>query len=386
MSNFNSNHVLIVSGEASGDLHGANLVRAMTDLNPDIYFQGIGGGRMVSAGVDILVHSSEIAVVGLTEVFSKLNTISRAYFKLRSIIKNEKPDLIILIDNPGFNIRLAGAAKKFGIPVLYYISPQLWAWGIGRAKKLSERVDRMAVILPFEKEFYAKMGGTEFPVEYVGHPLLDQVPARLNGETIRKELGLSKEDNIIGLLPGSRDEEIRNLLPDMVKAAEILSTGFENLKFVLPVAATISDRLIKDITENSSAEIIPTYKGIYYALGICDLAFVASGTATLEAAIMGVPMIITYRISPFSFQIAKWVVKIQYVGLVNLVAGEEVAQELLQKEVNPETMAAKAMEIIGDKSKVSLIKEKLADVKKSLGSPGASTRTARIALEMMKGY
>jgi len=385
VSNLNSNHVLIVAGEASGDLHGANLVRAMTDLDPDIYFQGIGGDRMESAGVDILVHSSEMAVVGVTEVFAKLNTISQAYFKLRSILKNERPDLLILIDYPGFNIRLAGAAKKFGVPVLYYVSPQLWAWRSGRAKKISERVDRMAVILPFEKDFYKKMG-TTLSVEYVGHPLLDQVPGKLHAESIKKELGFSKEDNIIGLLPGSRNEEINNLLPDMVKAAEIISTRFENIKCVLPVATTISDDLIDKITNNSSLEIVTTHKGVYHALSVCNLAFVASGTATLETAIMGVPMIITYRISPLSFQIAKWVVKVQYVGLVNLVAAEEVAPELLQKEVNPENMAARAIEILGDKEKKSFIKEKLENVKKSLGSSGASTRTARIALEMMRGY
>ncbi|MFC1839182.1 lipid-A-disaccharide synthase [Thermodesulfobacteriota bacterium] len=385
MSNLNSNYVLIVAGEASGDLHGANLVRAMNDLDPDICFHGVGGGRMASAGVDILAHSSEMAVVGFTEVFSKLKTISRAYINLRSILKNERPDLLILIDYPGFNIKLAGAAKKFGIPVLYYISPQLWAWRSGRAKKISERVDKMSVILPFEKDFYKKMG-TDLSVEYVGHPLLDQVPVKLNGAGIRQNLGLSEEDNIIGLLPGSRDEEIKNLLPDMVKAAEIIAAGVKNLKCVLPVAATISTELINNIIQNSPLEIIPVYKGVYYALRVCDFAFVASGTATLETAIMGVPMIITYRISPISFQIAKWVANVQYAGLVNLVAGKEVAPELLQKEVNPDNMAARAMEILGDKEKISSIKKNLENVRKSLGSPGASARTARIAIEMMKGY
>ena len=385
MSNLNTNHVLVVAGEASGDLHGANLVRAMNDLSPGLYFQGIGGGRMASAGVDILAHSSEMAVVGLTEVFAKLKTIYRAYFKLRSILKNERPDLLILIDYPGFNIKLAGAAKKFGIPVLYYVSPQLWAWRSSRAKKISKRVDRMAVILPFEKDFYEETG-TGLAVEYVGHPLLDQIPSKLDGETIRKDLGFSRRDNVIGLLPGSRDEEVKNLLPDMVKAAEIISAGIENTKCVLPAAATISNELIDEIIQGSSLEIIKTRKGVYNALSTCDLAFVASGTATLETAIMGVPMIITYRISPLSFRVAKWVVNVQHVGLVNLVAGEEVAPELLQEEVNPENMAARAIEIIGDKNKISYIKEKLADVKKSLGSPGASARTARLAIDMMKGY
>ena len=384
MANHTSKHVLIVAGEASGDLHGANLVKAMNELDRDITFQGIGGDRMVIAGVDIVAHSSQMAVVGFTEVFSKTNIFLKAYFKLRSILKNEHPDLLVLIDYPGFNISLAGAAKKFGIPVLYYISPQIWAWRSGRAEKISRCVDRMAVILPFEKDFYSKMR-TNLPVEYVGHPLMDQVPRHLNREYIEKEFGIASGDNVIGLLPGSRNEEIIKLLPDMLGAAKIISSRLNNLKCIIPVAPTISPGLIKKITGNSDLKIITTGRGIYHALKVCDLAFVASGTATLETAIMGVPMIITYRISPLSFSIARRVVKVPHVGLVNLVAGEEIAPELLQKDVTPEIMAEKAMEILGDNTRKGEIKEKLAGVAKSLGAPGASMRTAKIAFEMMKG-
>lgn len=357
----------------------------MKDLDPEIAFQGIGGERMQAEGVDIIARSSDMAVVGLTEVFAKLDIIWNTYFRLRSILKKEKPDLLILIDYPGFNIRLAGAAKRFGVPVLYYISPQLWAWKSGRAKKIDRRVDRMAVILPFEKEFYRKMG-TTLPVEYVGHPLMDQIPAKLNKKEIERELGIEDGDRVIGLLPGSRKEEIEKLLPDMIRAAEIMSSQYKNLKCVLPVASTISDELINGIAGDSPLKINITRKGVYHALRVCEFAFVASGTATLETAIMCVPMIITYRISSFSFRIAKWLVKVDYVGLVNLVAGEEVAPELLQEDVNPENMAAGAMEILDSTERYSAIKEKLDNVKKSLGSSGASARTARIALDMMRGY
>ncbi len=384
MANHTSKHVLIVAGEASGDLHGANLVKAMKELGRDITFQGIGGDRMVIAGVEIVAHSSQMAVVGFTEVFSRANIILKAYFKLRSILKNEHPDLLILIDYPGFNISLAGAAKKFGIPVLYYISPQIWAWRSGRAKKISRRVDRMAVILPFEKDFYQK-AGTNLPVEYVGHPLMDQVPQHLNREYIEKEFGISSCDNVIGLMPGSRNEEIIKLLPDMLGAAKIISSRLNNVKCIIPVAPTISMDLIKKITGNSDLNIITTGRGVYHALKVCDLAFVASGTATLETAIMGVPMIITYRISPLSFRIARRVVKVPHIGLVNLVAGEEVAPELLQEDVTPEIMAEKAMEILGDNTRKGEIQAKLAGVARSLGAPGASMRTAKIAFEMMKG-
>ena len=383
MTKYSSKHVLIVAGEASGDLHGANLVKAMKELDRDILFQGIGGDKMVLAGVDIIEHSSQMAVVGLTEVLSRSNIILKSYFKLRSILKNERPDLLILIDYPGFNISLAGAAKKFGVPVLYYISPQLWAWRSGRAKKISDRVDRMAVILPFEKDFYLEMG-TDMPVDYVGHPLMDQVPGNLKEDRIKSEFGINSGDTVIGLLPGSRNEEIKKLLPDMLGAAEIISSRMENLKCILPVAPTISEDLIEKITETSPLNVITTGKGVYPVLKVSDLAFVASGTATLETAIMGVPMIITYRTSPITFSIAKRVVKVPYVGLVNLVAGEEVAPELLQKEVAPQIIADRALEILDDIDKKTAIREKLEKVRISLGEPGASVRTAAIAFQMMK--
>ena len=384
MTNHTSKNVLIVAGEASGDLHGANLVKAMQELDRDITFQGIGGDKMVIAGVDIVEHSSQMAVVGLTEVFSKSNTILKAYLRLRSIIKKQHPALLILIDYPGFNIILADLAKKFGIPVLYYISPQIWAWRSSRAEKISQRVDSMAVILPFEKDFYRQMG-SDMPVEYVGHPLMDQVPQHLNREYLAKEFGIKSGDTVIGLLPGSRNQEIKKLLPDMLGAAQIISSKVDSLKCIIPVAPTITPNLINRVTGNSTLKIITTGRGIYHALKVCDLAFVASGTATLETAIMGVPMIITYRISPLSFNIARRVVKVPYVGLVNLVAGEEVAPELLQEDVNPEKIAEKALEIIFDNNKKGEIKEKLSYVTDSLGAPGASERTAGIALKLMKG-
>ena len=384
MTKYTSKHVLIVAGEASGDLHGATLVKAMKELDRDIFFQGIGGDKMVIAGVNIIEHSSQMAVVGLTEVFSRSSTILKSYFKLRSILKNEQPDLLILIDYPGFNISLAGAAKKFGIPVLYYISPQLWAWRSGRVKKISERVNRMAVILPFEKEFYNNMGSS-MPVEYVGHPLMDQVPMNLKKDIIEKEFGINSGDTVIGLLPGSRNEEVKKLLPDMVGAAEIISSGVDNLKCILPVAPTISRELVNRITGKSPLNIITASKGVYPVLCVSDMAFVASGTATLETAIMGVPMIITYRISPLSFRIAKRVVKVPYVGLVNLVAGEEVAPELLQENVTPQVLAEKALEILNDIDRKTAVRKKLESVKNSLGEPGASVRTAGIAFEMIKG-
>jgi len=278
----NFKRVLIVAGEASADLHGSNLVKAMKRLDHQTSFYGIGGKKMEDAGVKILVSSSDIAVVGLTEVLSKLHNITGAYLKLRSILKSSRPDLLILIDYPDFNISLARIAKRSNVPVLYYISPQVWAWRRGRIKKIARRVDRMAVILPFEEEFYLKRG-TE--VEYVGHPLLDSIPRRLSKAEVIEEMGLKNAYPILGLLPGSRREEVRNLLPFMIKAADMLSSRYQDLKCVLPLASTVSPDLVQSFIRQSSMEIRISQGDIYKTLRACDLAIVASGTATLETAI-----------------------------------------------------------------------------------------------------
>jgi len=376
----NFKRVLIVAGEASADLHGSNLVKAMKRLDHQTSFYGIGGKKMEDAGVKILVSSSDIAVVGLTEVLSKLHNITGAYLKLRSILKSSRPDLLILIDYPDFNINLARIAKRSNVPVLYYISPQVWAWRRGRIKKIARRVDRMAVILPFEEEFYLKRG-TE--VEYVGHPLLDSIPRRLSKAEVIEEMGLKNAYPILGLLPGSRREEVRNLLPFMIKAADMLSSRYQDLKCVLPLASTVSPDLVQSFIRQSSMEIRISQGDIYKTLRACDLAIVASGTATLETAIMEVPMVIVYRVSPISFWIGKMVVKIPYFGLVNLVAGEEVVPELIQDEVTPNRLAHEAISILeGGRRKENMIK-KLRLVRERLGSGGASERTARIAMEIM---
>ena len=297
---------MIVAGEASADLHGSNLVRAMQRLDPGISFWGIGGKKMEAAGVKILFSASHMAVVGLTEVLSRLHRVGFAYLKLKHLLKTRRPDLLILLDYPEFNIALAGRAKRYKVPVLYYISPQVWAWRRGRIKKIARRVDRMAVILPFEEEFYRK---TDLNVEYVGHPLLDSVSHDLNRSETIKEMGFENSYPILGLLPGSRSEEIRNLLPIMLKSAEILTSRYPNLECILPIASTISPDLVQSLLTQSPLEIRISQGDIYKTLTVCDLALVTSGTATLETAIKEVPMIVVYRASPITFWAAKMVRK-----------------------------------------------------------------------------
>ena len=335
---------------------------------------------MEDAGVRILVSSSDMAVVGLTEVVSRLRLITGAYLKLRSLLKHDRPDLLILIDYPDFNIALAGVAKRFSVPVLYYISPQVWAWRQGRVKKLVDRVDRMAVILPFEESFYRRKG---LDVEYVGHPLLDAIPQDLiRGEAL-KELGFDSTFPILGLLPGSRKEEIKNLLPAMVQGAEILSSRYPDLKCVLPLAPTISRQLVESITGPSAVEVTIFEGSIYKALKACDVALVTSGTATLETAMMGVPMVIAYRVSPISYWIGRMVIKVPHIGLVNLVAGERIVPELIQHEVTPDRLAREALTLLeAGQDRENMIK-KMGALRESMGKGNPSERTAKIALDMM---
>jgi lipid-A-disaccharide synthase len=353
----------------------------MKRLDPGLTFLGIGGKMMENAGVNILISSSEIAVVGFTEVMARLYTIVRAHFKLKSLLKNSRPDLLILIDYPGFNINLARSAKRFRIPVLYYISPQIWAWRRGRIKKMAKRVDRIAVILPFEKEFYLKSG---MDVEYVGHPLLDAITLDFDKSNVIQDMGFTDGCPIVGLLPGSRREEVRNLLPLMIKAVEILYSHYPKIRCVLAMAPTISADLVESLISQSTVEITISREDIYRTLRACDLALVTSGTATLETAIMGVPMIIVYRASLVSYWVGRMVVKVPYIGLVNLVAGEQVVPELIQDEVTPQSLSDEALAILESDQRREDMRRNLHMVREKLGRGGASERTARIALGMIR--
>ncbi len=373
--------VVIVAGEASADLHGSNLVKSMKKLAPGIVFWGVGGKNMEEAGVKILFSSSEMAVVGITEVLSKLSTIARASGRLKRILKSKRPDLLILIDYPDFNIHIARTAKRFKVPVLYYISPQVWAWRRGRVRKIARRIDRMAVILPFEKNFYGKRG---ISVDYVGHPLLDTLSREVDKQQAGVELGSEQGYPVVGLLPGSRKEEIRNLLPVMVESVQILGKRYPKIRCRLSLAPTIDAGFIQSFTEDSAVKIEIIPGDTLETLRICHVALVASGTATLETALMGIPMVIAYKISRFSYWLGRIVVRVPYIGLVNLVAGEAVAPELIQDDVAPDRLAREALSILEDEGIRENMITKLRGIRENLGRFGASEATAKIALEMMK--
>lgn len=371
--------ILMIAGEASGDLHGSKVVEALSRLDSKVRVYGVGSGSMRQAGAEILLDSSALAVVGITEVIGHFRSILRAFTFIKQFIRKSDLDLLILIDFPDFNIPLAKVAQKVGVPVLYYISPQVWAWRSGRVKKIARRINKMAVIFPFEVPIYQEAGVS---VEFVGHPLLDTVPSRRPEDRSLPEEG--RGNPLIALLPGSRIKEVQSLLPEMMRGAKILFDKIPGSKFIIAVASTIQMEDIKTMVQAFPVPVDMVQGKTYEAIQAADLAIVASGTATLETALLEKPMVIVYRVSPLSFWVGKRLVKVRCIGLANIVAGKKFIPELLQEEACGARIAAEAERIWEDPAyRQSMISE-LQEVRRKLGDPGASERVARIALEMMR--
>jgi len=373
--------ILIIAGEASGDLHGANLVNELRRKAPSLTYFGVGSKRMRDAGVRMLADASEISVVGATEVLTHIGAIYRVYSRLKRFLKEDRPDLIVLIDFPDFNIMLGKVAKKLGIPVLYYISPQVWAWRKGRVKKIAEIVNAIVVVFPFEVELY-KAAGVD--VRFVGHPLTDVVSSGYSKIDARKYLGLDPTRRTIALLPGSRKKEITHLLPDMLEAARKLKTMFEDLQFVLPVAPTLERDFIRGHVDRSGVVVDIIDGRVYDALRASDAAIVTSGTATLETGLMGVPMVIVYRMSGLSYFIGSLIVNVDHVGLVNIVAGKRLVPELIQQDATPQNIADAVSKMLRDPDYYKAITDGLAAVRVQMGDAGASARAAAVVLELLK--
>ncbi|MGA2526758.1 MAG: lipid-A-disaccharide synthase [Smithellaceae bacterium] len=373
--------IMIVAGEASGDMHGARLVREMLKIDPSLNFYGIGGNRMQDAGVKLLVNVAETAVVGLTEVISKFGTLFRIIRQAKKSLDEMKPELVILIDYPDFNLYfVAPAAKKRNIKIFYYISPQVWAWRKSRINKIKRLVDKMAVILPFEVDTYAVKG---FVVDYVGHPLLDLVKPAYSKQESKKIFNLDESKTTIGLLPGSRVTEVKKLLPEILRAAEILARRIPNVQFVLPLADMLDEKIVAEITSRFSVKVRVIAGHTYEAISCADLAIVASGTATLETALLGVPMIIIYKISPLSYFVGKLFIRIKNIGLVNIIAGKTVVPELIQGKANAQSIASEAIDILTSVERKKEMINELAAIRAKLGKPGAAIRAAQLALDML---
>jgi lipid-A-disaccharide synthase len=371
---------MIVAGETSGDLHGSHLVRAMLGIAPDLQFRGIGGRRMQEAGVELMAHAADMAVVGLTEVLVKLNQLRKVLSLMKTSLKARRPDLLILIDYPDFNLMLGKAAKACGVPVFYYISPQVWAWRRGRIKRIRAIVDKMAVILPFEEALYRD---EDVNATFVGHPLLDTVRTKLTRQEALAAFGLQQDATTVGLLPGSRDTEIDRLLPVMLTAAEILAKRVPRVQFVLPLAETLERSFVENILGQSPVPVRIIEHDTYDVIGLSDIVIVASGTATLETALLGRPMVIVYKVSPVSYYIGKKIIRVGHIGLANLIAGKTIVPELIQDEANPERIATEVINILNDRNRMDKMKAELTGIREALGQPGAAERAARLACSML---
>lgn len=354
-------------------MYGALLINALYKVNPRINVFGVGGERMENAGAEIIVNSSSISVVGFTEILSKLPKVITIFRKVRKFILTKHPSVVILIDYPGFNLHLAKKIKKEKIPLLYYVPPQIWAWDKRRVKTLSSCVDRIAVILPFEKSWYQ---GKDCKVDYVGHPLIE-ILREWEGSYLYK----GKEEKIVGILPGSRKIEIQKILPLMLKTAELMKG---NMRFVLPLAPGIEKKTVSKYLKKSSVRVEIFQDGSFPVMKSADLLLLASGTATLEAAYFTTPMIIVYKVSLITYLLAKILVRVPWIGLVNLIAGKQIVPEFIQGRARPEKMARIATEYLVNQEKTKKMKEELSSVIEELSVDSSSAKVAQIAFELCK--
>ncbi|MDR9435292.1 MAG: lipid-A-disaccharide synthase [Thiohalophilus sp.] len=371
---------MIIAGEASGDLHAAKLVEGVKQQRPDTRFFGIGGSAMRKAGVEILVESSELAVVGLIEVFAHRKVIFGALNQMREILRSDPPDLLILTDYPEFNLRLAQTAKECGVKVLYYISPQIWAWRQGRVKKIQRLVDKMAVVFPFEVDFYARHG---VPVTYVGHPLAHEVKASADRDTLLHEFGMDPERPVVGLFPGSRRSEIKRLLPIIIDTARLLQQQRPQLQFVLPIASTLNPDLIRKNMPEHELDIHYIEQRPYDAMLASDAIITVSGTVTLEIALTGIPMVVINRVAWLTYHIVKRMLKIDHLALCNIVAQRRIVPELIQNDATPRAIAAELERILDDDDYRKEIKQGLEEVRQKLEDDSHITDIATVTVEMI---
>ena len=369
-----------MTGEESGDLYGAHLIRSIRRRNGDISFWGIGGNYLEEAGMELIQHYRDISVVGFSEVVRMIPRIWRILNRTERMVRDRRPDLVILIDNPGFNIRLGARIKGSGTGILYYISPQVWAWHEKRKHKIAQIADHLVVILPFEPEVYSETG---LPVTYVGHPLMDIVRSDSAKEEFCTRHGLNRSEKIIGMFPGSRKHEAERLLPVFVQTARRLRKDDAGLQCVISMARTLPRSLFDHYLDGEQGlTLLPVDR--YDLMAHADFLILASGTVTLEAAIIGTPMIIVYKLSAFSYHLAKRLAAVSHFGLVNIVAGDEIVPELMQHEVTPERLQREVQVLLKDAGRYAEAGESLQKVVSLLGEPGASGRAAEIVLRMTK--
>ena len=368
---------MIIAGESSGDFHSSSLIHALKKINPDIEICGIGGEKMRQAGAKIYFDICELSIIGFTDVLKNLKQIKHVFNNLLKEIDTQPPDAVVLVDYPGFNLKLAREVKKRGIPVIYYISPQIWAWWMRRIKTIKQFVDKVIVVFKFEEALYKDYG---IDVSFVGHPLLDVAYPSISKEDFLNKLGISAQKEIIGLAPGSRKMEVERILPILLESAKLIKERLPQVEFILLKAPALAREIFETKIKRYEFPVTLCENQTYDFLNICDFVLVASGTATLETAIMQKPMAVVYKVSFLNWLIARALIKLTFIGLVNVVAGKKIVPEFIQYKAKPQLIAETTLEILGNQEALTNVRLKLGKVRENLGTSGASQRTAEIIL------
>lgn len=374
-------HVLIIAGEASGDVLGAGFVDEFLKIRPAIRFFGLGGDKMAAAGVDLQYHIRDLAFLGFWEVVKNISLIRKVEKQILDQVDKLNPALAVLIDYPGFNLRLARKLKKRNIKIFYYISPQIWAWGAGRIRKIKKHVDLMTTIFEFEKDIYEKAG---VPVRWVGYPMIDKIKAGMNDSEFRRRAGVAPGETIIGLFPGSRLQEIERILPTMLLAVKSMAAKRPGVKAVIGRAPAIDRAIYGKMLDEYFKDALILDGLNYDIMAHAKINIVCSGTATLECAIIGTPLIVVYKTSLPTYWIARWLIRIPYIGMVNVVAGEKIVPELVQNDCTPEKIAQTCLDYMNDEKLHAQVKSRLSSIKNKLGQPGAAGRAAESAVRLME--
>lgn len=370
--------IMVVAGEISGDMHASRVVREIKKISSDIEFFGMGSDFLKDEGVRILINPMEVSTIGFFEAFKNIRTHLDYLKLLKEAIDREKPDLLFLVDNSGFNMMMARTAYKKGIPVVNYFSPSAWVWGKWRARWMARYKAVIASVFPMEANVYREAGAD---VVFVGHPLVDIVKVPQEPEEIYSELELDFEKKVIALLPGSRSQEIDQLLPEMLKVAEKIQNTQKEYQFLLPLANGVDKKKISRMAAGYNLIIKLVDNKTYEVIKIADLLIAASGTVTLEAALIGTPMVITYKVGSFSYYLASKLMKVDYIGLPNMIAGREIVPELVQGEADSDHLYKKVVSLLNKTYYLNTMKQELKYIKEKLGSPGAVRRTAELVLK-----
>ena len=372
--------IMLSAGEASGDLHGGTLCHELRRLAPGLRLSGMGGARMAAAGVDHVADPTAHAVVGTSEAVGRLPRLYRAYRALVRRLREERPRALVVIDFPEFNMRLARQARQAGIPVVYFIPPQVWAWRRRRLRTIARLASQVLAVFPFEPALYEEAG---VPVEFVGHPLLDVVPLGLDRREARRQLSLADNRAVVGLFPGSRKEEVTRLLPPMLEGVRRLAAGGAGPRLLLGLAPSIDRGLVSSLVSAAAlpgpgAEVVEGRT--HEVMAAADAILIASGTATLEAALLGTPMVVCYRVSPMTELTARLLIRIPWISLPNIVSGRTIVPEILQGDLSSERLAVEADRLLGNSEAATAQRRAFAELRARLGEPGVGRRAALAVL------